>query len=95
MSERKSIPPRPKPIVDITLTGQYVDDFYSDALDRVDVKCPYCGGLHSTLKRIEFWACRDCGNDFQIPFLARLWITFNKQPFMGNMPKRKSKMGKD
>lgn len=59
--------------------SKYVDD-YNDNIPRAEVKCPYCGGLHLVSVTAYSWGCRDCGNDFIVPLLAKIpmigqWFT--------------------
>ncbi len=51
--------------------GKNVDD-YNDGISRAEVKCPYCGGLHTVTNGAYSWGCRDCGNDFIIPLAAKI-----------------------
>ena len=44
---------------------KYVDD-YEDIYGRIDMVCPYCGGLHSVPPDASNWGCRDCGNTFNV-----------------------------
>ena len=51
---------------DCGLNKGYVDQ-YEDMTGRIDVICPYCGGLHSVLPKVYSWGCRLCGGIFKIP----------------------------
>ena len=44
---------------------KYVDE-YKDKIGRIDMTCPYCGGLHAVHPTSTSWGCRNCGNDFEV-----------------------------
>ncbi len=65
------------------MSKDYVDD-YSDTPGRIDVKCPYCNGLHATAPGAYSWACVRCDSVFVIPLWSQIPILNRIHIFTGH-----------